>query len=298
MRVRRLLPAALILPGFLLLAGLTAGLGSCRFVRPLQKTGPGALAPEIVKPGGIFEASARGDLARVRELTEKNPDLLDTTDAAGWDALSYAAWNAQQQVHEYLLQQGAEGNLFTEAALGPWQSFLQRLEINPIGVDSRDTGKKATPLLWAVRTGNQAGCEVLLSRGADILARDRDGNYAIHHAVLMGRLELIDSLLSAGADVDGTNNRGQTALHLSTAAGEFETARLLLDSGASLDFPDEAGNTPLHIAAGGGNLELCEYFLFLGAEASLENGQGRTPLDMAAEQGHERIVRLLEAQRR
>lgn len=298
MNVRRLLPASLILPCLSLVAGLTAGLGSCRFVRPLQRTGPGALAPEMVKPEGLFEASARGDLARVRELTEMDPNLLAATDAAGWDALSHAAWNAHHQVYEYLLQQGVKGNLFTEAALGPWESFLQRLETNPIGVDSRDPEQRATALLWAVRTGNQAGCEVLLSRGADIIARDRDGNSAIHHAVLMGRQELIDFLLSAGADVNGTNNRGQTALHLSTIAGEFQTARLLLDRGASLDLPDEAGNTPLHIAAGEGNLELCEYFLYLGAKASLKNRQGRTPLDMAAEQGHERIVRLLEAQMR
>lgn len=298
MNVGRLLPAALILPGLLFVAGLTTGLGSCRFVRPLQKTEPGALAPEMVKPEGLFEASARGDLAQVRELTEMDPKLLAATDATGWGALSYAAWNAHHQVYEYLLQQGAKGNLFTEAALGPWESFIQRLETNPIGVDSRDPGQRATALLWAVRTGNQAGCEVLLYRGADILARDRNGSSAIHHAALMDRLELIDFLLSAGADVNGTNNRGQTALHLSTLAGDFEAARLLLDRGASLDLPDESGNTPLHIAAGGGNLELCEYFLYLGAKASLKNRQGRTPLDMAAEQGHERIVRLLEAQMR
>jgi ankyrin repeat protein len=281
----------------ILLSLLLLGLfGSCRNVLPLRKAEPGASAPEKARPERFLDAAARGDLARVRELTEADPDLLDTTDAAGWDAVSYAAWNAQQQVHEYLLQRGAEGNLFTEAALGPWKSFLQRLETNPIGVDSRDTKQKATPLIWAVRTGNQAGCEVLLSRGADIFARDRDGNSAVHHAAVMNRLELLDFLLSAGADVDGANKRGRTALHLFTEAGDFEGCRLLLDRGASLNIPDEAGNTPLHIAAERGNLELCEYFLFLGARPSLKNGEGRTPLDMAAAQGHERIVRLLEAQ--
>lgn len=294
MKVRWFLVPALTFPGLLLVAGL----GSCRFVRPLQKTEPSALAPELVKPQGFLDAAARGDLARVRELMETNPQLLEAVDAAGWDALSYAAWDARHEVHEYLLQQGAEGNLFTEAALGPWQSFLQRLETNPIGVDSRDTREKATPLIWAVRTGNQAGCELLLSRGADILARDRDGNSVVHHAVVMERRDLIDSLLFAGADIDAANNRGQTALHLTTEAGNFEACRLFLDRGASLGLADEAGTTPLHIAAEQGNLELCEYFLFLGARPALRNADGRTPQDLAAEQGHERIVRLLEAQTR
>jgi len=293
-KIRRLLAAALIVPGFLLFAGFW----SCRFVRPAQTAAPRAVAPEILKPEDFLDAAARGDLARVRELIQTSSDLLEATDAAGWDALSYAAWDARHQVHEYLLQQGAEGNLFTEAALGPWASFLQRLETNPIGVASRDTRQKATPLIWAVRTGNQAGCELLLSLGADVLVRDRYGNSVVHHAALMDQLELIDSLLFAGADVDGANNRGQTPLHLATEAGSFEACRLFLDRGASLDLPDDAGNTPLHIAAEQGNLELCEYFLFLGAPPSLGNKDGRTPQDLAAEQGYERIVRLLEAQTR
>jgi ankyrin repeat protein len=284
--------------GFLIFACLVSGLGSCRFVRPLQITEQGVLAPEMLEPGGFFEAAARGDLPRVRELAGADPAVLDATDAAGWDALHYAAWNAHLQVHEYLLQQGAQGNLFTEAALGPWQSFLQRLETNPIGVDSRDPKLKATPLIWAVRTGNQAGCEVLLARGADVRTRDGEGNSVIHHAALMGRLELLETLLFAGVDVNTANNRGQTALHLATSAGSFQTCQLLLDRGARVEVADEAGNTALHLAAELGNFELCEYFLFFGAPVGLENNEGRTALDMAADQGHERIIELLQAQMR
>ena len=282
--------------GFLLLAGLVIWLGSCSLVQPLQKGKPSASAPQMLKPGDFLDAAARGDLSGVRELAGIDPAVLEVTDESGWDALHYAAWNAHPQVHEYLLQQGAEGNLFTEAALGPWQSFLQRLETNPISVDSRDPKQKATALIWAVRTGNQAGCEVLLSRGADLLVRDRNGNSVVHHAVLMDRLELLESLLSAGADVNAANDRGQTALHLAAAAGSFETCRLLLDRGASVQVSDAEGNTPLHLAARGGSFELCEYFLFFGAPVGLENREGLTARDMAAEHGHERIVGLLEAQ--
>jgi len=279
----------------LLLPGL---LGSCRFVRPLQKAGPGATAPEMVKPEGFFEAATRGDLARVRELAEADPQLLEMVDEDGWDALSYAAWHAQQQVHAFLLRQGAEGNLFTEAALGPWESFHQRLETNPIGVASRDTKQKATPLIWAVRTGNQAGCELLFSLGADVAAADREGNKVLHHAVLMDQLELTDFLLYARADVDGTNKLGQTALHLAASGSGYDACRLLLEKGASLNLPDGAGNTPLHIAAQRGDFELCEYFLFLGASTGFVNKRGLTALELAAEQGHDRVARLLEAQTR
>ncbi len=273
-------------------------LASCRNLLPLQKAEGRALVPEKVEPKQFLEAAEQGDLDQVRELLARDPGLLEAQDSRGWDALSYAAWDAHQQVHEYLLRQGAEGNLFTEAALGPLESFVQRLETNPIGVDSRDAKQKATPLIWAVRTGNQVGCGLLLSQGADVQVQDRDGNTALHHAALMDRLELLSFLLFARADPEAANNQGQTALHLVTTAGNYEACRLLLDQGASLDHPDGRGNTPLHIAAQQGNFELCEYFLFLGAAVAPKNHDGRTPLDLAQIQGHDRVVRLLSAHTR
>jgi ankyrin repeat protein len=273
-------------------------LASCRNLPPLQRDEGRSLVPAKVKSEQFLQAAERGDLDEVRELIDRDPSLLEAQDSSGWDALSYAAWGAHQQVHEYLLRQGAEGNLFTEAALGPLEGFVGRLETNPIGVDSRDAKRKATPLIWAVRTGNQVGCEVLLSQGADALVRDRDGNTVLHHAVLMDRLDLLSFLLFAGADPEAANKRGQTALHLVTAAGSYSACQLLLEHEASLDRPDGAGNTPLHIAAARGDFELCEYFLFLGAAGALKNHDGQTPLDLAQTQGHDRVIQLLSAHAR
>jgi len=294
MKARWILASTSILVSFLLLLFLA----SCRNLLPRQKAGGRALFPEKAIPEQFLQAAEQGDLEQVREMIARDPSLLEVRDSSGWDALSYAAWGAHQQVHEYLLRQGSNGNLFTEAALGPMESFLGRLETNPIGVDSRDSKKKASPLIWAVRTGNQVGCEVLLSRGADVQAQDRDGNTALHHAALMDRLELLGFLLFAGANPEAADNRGQTSLHLATSAGSYEACRLLLDQGASLDHPDSRGNTPLHIAADQGDFELCEYFLFLGAAVALKNHDGQTPLALAQIKGHDRVVRLLSADMR
>jgi ankyrin repeat protein len=294
MKARWILATASILVSSLLLLFSA----SCRNLLPLQKAEERALLPEKAVPEQFLQAAEKGDLEQVRELMARDPSLLEVQDSSNWDALSYAAWGAHQPVHEYLLRQGAEGNLFTEAALGPLESFLGRLETNPIGVDSRDAKQKASPLIWAVRTGNQVGCEVLLSQGADVQVQDRDGNTALHHAALMDRLELLSFLLFAGADPEAANNQGQTALHLVTTSGSYSACRLLLDQGVSLDHPDVWGNTPLHIAAERGDFELCEYFLFLGAEAALKNHEGQTPLDLAQTQGHDPVVRLLGAHMR
>lgn len=294
MKSRWILGSGAILVSLLLLLFLA----SCRNVLPLKKAEGKSLIPEKVKPEPFLRAAEQGDLDELRELLARDPSLLEVRDTAGWDAVSYAAWGAHQQVHEYLLRQGAEGNLFTEAALGPVESFLGRLETNPIGVASRDPKHKAPALIWAVRTGNQVGCEVLLSKGADVQVQDRDGNTILHHAALMDRLELLGFLLFAGADPEAANKRGQTALHLVTAVGSYSACRLLLDQGASLAHPDGRGNTPLHIAAERGDFELCEFFLFLGAAADQKNNDGRTPGDLARIQGYARVVRLLGAHTR
>lgn len=294
MKIRSFLYCTSILSCFLLLSLFI----SCRNVLPLQKAESRATAPEKIEPEGFLEAAASGDLDGVRSLMAEDPGLLELEDAAGWDALSYAAWGAHDQVYQHLLRQGAEGNLFTEAALGPWESFLQRLETNPIGVQARDPKHKAIPLIWAVRTGNQAGCEVLLSRGSDVAASDRQGNTALHHAVLMGQTDLLGLLLYAGVFIDAANDHGQTALHMATADGDYEVCQLLLDRGAFIGASDRKGNTPLHIAAGQGNFELCEYFLFYGAQAAQQNREGLTPRELAQNQGHDRVAELLGAKLR
>jgi ankyrin repeat protein len=267
---------------------------SCRSIPPFQKAEERAAIPEKVTPKGFLEAATAGDLSQIRNFLAEDPSLLERKDTDGWDALSHAAWNAHFQLHEYLLLQGAEGNLFTEAALGPWESFLQRLDTNPIGVSARDPKHKATPLIWAVRTGNRAGFEVLVSRGADVSAQDREGNTALHHAALMDKLDLLEYLLFEEAIVNMTNDQGKTALHMVTAVGDYEACQLLLDRGADINSADTAGNTSLHIAAERGYFDLCEYYLFLGARTDLQNRAGLIAGQVAGNAGHERVAELLQ----
>jgi ankyrin repeat protein len=269
---------------------------SCRLLQPAQKARPPGAAARRAGIASLLEAAERGELSRVRELLADDPSLLNARDGSGWNALGYAAWNGRHQVCEYLLERGAEGDLFTEAACGPLDSFRERLRTNPLGVSSRDRGRKATALLWAVRGGNRVGCELLLAMGADIQAADKEGNTALHYAASLEKMEILELLAAAGAGPDSANANGQTPLHLAAARGSFEVCLFLLDHGASLDRPDGKGNTALHLAAARGEFELCEYFLARGAEADLRNDSGQTPLDLAERGGYQRVSELLRVQ--
>jgi ankyrin repeat protein len=244
-------------------------------------------------PRPLFEAAAKGDLAEARSLVEKNPSLTAAVDAQGWNALDYASWAGRKEVYDYLASRGAAPSLFAEAALGPFPALVERLKARPADVRERDLRERATPLVWAARSGNLESCHFLLSRGAEADAADRSGQTALAYAADQGNAELGRELLRAGANPNKADAKGVTPLHRACASGSFEMVEQLLDSGASLAAVDQEGNTPLHAAAAAGRLEICEYLLFRGADKTAKNKQGLTAGDLAARSGNMQLAKML-----
>ena len=63
-------------------------------------------------------------------------------------------------------------------------------------------------------------------------------------------LAAVTAALDAGADVDARNRNGDTALHLAASRGLDDVVALLAERGAALDARNESGQTPLGRAAG------------------------------------------------
>ena len=262
-------------------------------------TAPGRASRPAARPAGeaagrLFEAAGRGDLAAVRRLVEKDPELLRAEDRQGWNALSYAAWAGRSEVYTYLRGRGGKASLFAEAGLGPFPDFVEHLKARPAAVRVRDLREGATPLNWAARTGNLEACLYLLSLGAEVNAADRSGDRPLHAAAGRGDAELARELLRAGANPGAAGAGGATPLHRASAGGSFALVELLLEGGAPVAAADSEGDTPLHAAAAAGRLEICEYLLLRGASRSAKNRRGLTPGDLAAAGGYARLAVLLK----
>ena len=71
-------------------------------------------------------------------------------------------------------------------------------------------------------------------------------------------LQSVTAALDAGADVDARNGNGDTALHVAASRGLDDVVARLAERGAALDARNENGQTPLGLASGATAVLLAE----------------------------------------
>jgi ankyrin repeat protein/N-acetylneuraminic acid mutarotase len=81
-------------------------------------------------------------------------------------------------------------------------------------------------LLLAVYDKNQAAVELLLKAGADVNARNKNGDTPLHYAVGNSQRELAELLLANKADPNERNNAGKTPLDLAKSQGPSAQGQL------------------------------------------------------------------------
>jgi len=72
-------------------------------------------------------------------------------------------------------------------------------------------------------------------------------NNLIHLYCNKNDIENLKKLIDSGADVNAKNKDGDTPLHTATWKGNIEIVKLLIENGANLNIQDSNGKTPLHL---------------------------------------------------
>ena len=175
------------------------------------------------------------------------------------------------------------------------------LDKNPGDINAKFNGRAfsndSTPLHIASYNGYLSIVEYLISKGADINAKDDDGNTPLHTASSNGHLPIVEYLISKGADINAKTKDGYTPISL--AFSEMfkykrcvPIVRLLIDSGADINAFDNEGKTPIYWALGTNpvdrnrqlKIEFVKLFIEKGANVKGADIAGETPLHAVIDQ--------------
>ena len=88
---------------------------------------------------------------------------------------------------------------------------IERHLASGAAVNGPDGKSGSTPLLWAAVAGRAEAVELLIRRGADVNAVDRDGGTPLHAAAFLGHEKTVDVLVRNGANVNAANSSRRDA---------------------------------------------------------------------------------------
>jgi peptidoglycan/LPS O-acetylase OafA/YrhL len=116
--------------------------------------------------------------------------------------------------------QADDGTLGAAARKGDQVAIRERLDAGA-DVNAVDAKVGATPLSWASMRGDADVVRLLIERGANVNARNRDGSPPLLSAAFMGRADVAKILLSSGADINARNDQGTSALDATKVPAEY-----------------------------------------------------------------------------
>ena len=159
-----------------------------------------------------------------------------------------------------------------------------------------DAEDRRRALIDAVSSGNREKIELLIAQGADVNARDSNGNTPLMLAARSGHSEIVQFLIDRGADVHLKDNLGNTPL-IDTAgyASEFalKVIEILIAEGADVQAKNKNSNTALINAARSGRSDVVELLVKEGADVNAESKTGQTALKLASDTLRKDVIEVL-----
>jgi len=199
----------------------------------------------------IFSAIRQGELDRVKELIEKNPELVETRQGNRYP-LHFAALLRRKDIAELLISKGADVNKFGKNAS----------EFHPF---------EFTPLTEAIRNNDMEMLKMFVEHGADLRKTTSLGESYLHFAAFLNRPELAEYFIDLGLYVNIRKRGNLTPLHIAAVTGNREAAELLIDKGADLNARSADGGTPHHFALAAGNQDIAQLLKSKGAKDTQRN---------------------------
>ena len=273
----------------------------------------------------LLSYAARYNDVTLMKLLTKFGAELEQKDSMGRTALYYALRTNKQMRHapnnsyntaalNFLLSSGAEVNVTDSCGMSPLflasesgaLVFVKTLLSS--GADPKLRTSENCPLLIACKQRHHKIVKLLLERGADVQAADKDGKSALYHAVESvlscgpsADLSVVILLLNHGADANTLTTSGSCPLLLACKHRHHKMVELLLEHRADVQATDKDGKSALYLAVESilscgtsADLSLVNLLLDHGADANTTTSSGSCPLLIACRKHkYHKIVKLL-----
>lgn len=187
---------------------------------------------------------------------------------------------AQEKKSYYSIIYGILKDKENENGISEIKTLLDTGRLN--ATDDYYGSSKMTPLMLAIKYGHDDLAKVLIAAGADVNAKDSDGNTALIRATQEERyyfhyrsdeeyatksLSIINALIAAKSDVNAKNNYSNTALMEAAENGDINIVKSLIDAGADVNIKDSDGKIALNIATERGYNNIASMLLEAGTDA-------------------------------
>jgi len=243
----------------------------------------------------LTPALRQGDLATVRKLMRRGAE-------PHWNWICETMRSGHVALAEFLLESGAERNVFTLAALADRPGLMRWLRKKPadapLVADMEPNSRGITPLHVACSSdwtnhpqkseAQVRVAEVLREHGADLNARGRYGG--IDHATPLfcacwtsGNRNLVRWLLNHGADPSDADLLAALGHFQRHARPQGEIAETLLEHGLPVDGDVPGDRTALQGFAHHAAHKTVAWLIDHGADVNARGPGGRTAAHLAAE---------------
>ena len=264
-----------------------------------------------------YTAIRTNDLARLKSLIATRADA-NTADPAGETLLMSAAVSGSLDAMKFLVERGADvnaQNAFGSTALVWSATDLAKIRFlieHGANVNATTKTGRTAAFVAAMSTPSSEIVRYLVSRGADLKARDAFGNTMLTAAAVGDDVETVRMALDAGVDPNVVGATRITPLVYASYNGNAAVTSLLLAKGANpnaaadipLMFPGESPKsgpialsaiTPLLAGTASGSSAVVKALLDAGANVNARDGRNMTALMIAVSTNHQNpaLIRLL-----
>lgn len=207
------------------------------------------------------------NLAPLEQELSGHPLSINTVDARGRTALSWAAQRGMVETVKTLLQHGADPNICS----------LQG----------------HSPLHYAAEAQNPGCLQPLLDYGAEVDQCDVDGQRALHYARHRDDVAYYRPLIEANSDPNKPDRWGHTPLTTLIVQGFSAPLEYLIDNGADVNLKGYEQRSPAFVAVEYNNHVALNILRQKGADLTTFSANHPTIAHIAAHHAHVECLRLL-----